>query len=52
MGGEAKNGLERGAQTIVPHGNTVLEAGDLVTVFAPPSQLQAALDALAGPPVE
>jgi len=51
MGGEAKKGVERGAQTIVPHGNTVLEAGDRVTVFAPP-QIQAALDALAGPPVE
>ena len=44
--------VERGAQTIVPHGSTVLAAGDQVTVFAPPPQLEAALAALRGAPQE
>jgi Trk K+ transport system NAD-binding subunit len=40
--------VERGERTIVPQGSTVLEAGDVVTVFAPPPQFEATLVALRG----
>ena len=40
--------IERAGQTLVPHGETVLAAGDRVTLFATPQQIQGALVALIG----
>jgi CBS domain-containing protein len=40
--------IERTGQMLVPRGETVLAAGDQVTLFAPPQQLRRSLAALAG----
>lgn len=40
--------LDRGEETLIPRGETVLAAGDTVTLFANPNQLPAALEALTG----
>jgi Trk K+ transport system NAD-binding subunit len=38
--------IERAGQTLIPRGETVLAAGDRVTLFAEPPQIQGALAAL------
>jgi Trk K+ transport system NAD-binding subunit len=40
--------IERAGQTLIPYGETVLTAGDRVTLFAEPQQIQGALAALIG----
>jgi CIC family chloride channel protein len=40
--------IERAGQTLIPHGETVLAAGDRVTLFAEPHQIHGALAALSG----
>ena len=40
--------IERAGQTLIPHGETMLAAGDRVTLFAAPHQIQGALAALLG----
>jgi CIC family chloride channel protein len=42
--------LDRGRQTLVPRGATLLAAGDRLTLFAPPEQMAAGVAALTGAP--
>jgi NhaP-type Na+/H+ and K+/H+ antiporter len=42
--------IERDGQTLVPQGESVLVAGDGVTLFAPPRQLPGAVAILTGAP--
>jgi len=41
--------VERAGDTLVPRGETVLKAGDVVTLFAEPDNLPRALKLLNGP---
>jgi CBS domain-containing protein len=44
--------IERGQQTLVPRGGTVLAANDRVTLFAPPQQLPSAVATLTGTAID